>query len=214
LAKESLRVDLGRMLHDRLIAGDPTARALIASEMLPAVYERLSGYRIAYRVDDQIVQDAVTDAFFEYADYPEAFDPDRSSLEAYLRMAAYRNLQNSKEKVETQKKNETAVELDPSNRNVSWEEEFIANDERTFILSQIPGKTLEEKLAHILPDKPDQVICLLMLGGERDSAFFAEVLGLSGDTETVRRDVKRHKDRVTKVLQRFGKRLSHDDPER
>lgn len=213
MAKESLRVDPDRKLHDQLLAGDPTARALVASEVLPGVSSRISGYRIASHTDEQVVQDAVTDAFFEYVDDPQAFDPDKASLEAFLRLAAYRNLLNAINKIKSRKKNESAVELDASHRNVSWEEEVIARDERSVLLSQIPGETLEEKLAHILPEAEDRAICLLMLGGERGTDAFAEVLGLSGDAEAVRRDVKRHKDRVTKVLQRFGKRLTHDDSE-
>lgn len=208
LADESIR-DAGESLHDRLIAGDPTAPALIAEQLLPPIHGSVSRYRAARFWDEQVINDAVVDAYLDYIENPGCFKPASGSLEAFLRLAAFRNLINFIDKEATRKKYEKAVELEHAERNDSWEEQILAQDERRTILSKIPGETTEEKLAHILPDSLDQSLCLLMLGGERDTESFAELLGFAPDDPIVRREVKRHKDRITKVLQRFGKKL-HD----
>ena len=53
-------------------------------------------------------------------------------------------------------------------------------------------------------------VLFLMLEGERDTASFAEVMGISDlDTAVQRREVKKIKDRIIKRLQRLGKSLSN-----
>ena len=200
-------------LHESLLSGDPTAQSRIAEEVLPDVLAQLGSYLIAQRSDEQLVLDAVVDAFFDYVDRPSSFEPAKQGLPAFLRLAAYRNLLNLREKNAIKKKYEKAVELAHPERNDSWEEEVIERDERNALLACIPGRTLLEKVGSILPDLTDQSLCMLMLEGERETAVFAELLGLTGPTEDVRREVKRQKDRITKVLQRFGKTLHHGDPE-
>jgi hypothetical protein len=203
--------ELGQRLHERLVAGDPTAQARVAEEILPGILETFGRYRIARRSDEQLVTDAVVDAFVDYVERPAAFDPAKLNLPAFLRLAAHRNLLNLREKHATQRKYEKAVELAHADRNDIWEEELIERDERDTLLARIPGDTLAEKVASILPELTDQNLCMLMLEGERETSVFAELLGLSGAPEDVRREVKRHKDRIAKVLGRYRKNLHHGD---
>jgi DNA-directed RNA polymerase specialized sigma24 family protein len=203
----------GHRLHESLLAGDPTAQSRIAEEILPGVSEQLSRYRIAQRTDEQLAADAVVDAFIDYVERPASFDPRKLSLPAFLRLAAHRNLLNLRQKPAVQKKYEKAVELASPDRNEDWEEELIERDERHALLARIPGGSLAEKVAAILPDLTDQSLCMLMLEGERETAVYADLLGLSGEPEQLRREVKKQKDRITKVLQRYRKDLHHGGAE-
>jgi hypothetical protein len=54
----------------------------------------------------------------------------------------------------------------------------------------------------------DEQILLLILEGVRDGRRYAEVMQITHlDGPTQRREIKRAKDRITKKLQRFGKKL-------
>jgi DNA-directed RNA polymerase specialized sigma24 family protein len=205
--------ELGGQLHSRLLAGDPTAQVLVAEQILPEVLLRLSSYRIARVSDDQLVADAITDAFLAYVKQPSSYDPDGLDLKGYLAFAAHRNLLTALKKASTRKKYEQSVEVARPERNDEWEQALLEREERETLLALIPGATLEEKLASILPDPQDQGTCLLMLSGERETEVFAKLLCLTGDVDTVRREVKRRKDRITRVLQRFKKNFTHGDIE-
>jgi len=64
----------------------------------------------------------------------------------------------------------------------------------------------------LLKDEKDVAALRLILSGERSTERLAEVLGLSElPQEQMRREVKRHRDRLMKILERFGKE-DPDDP--
>jgi hypothetical protein len=149
----------------------------------------------------------VVDAYFEYVAAHARFDPAKLDLFGYLLMAADRNFRNAQQKESTRRKYENAVELRAPDRNAQVDE-LAERDERGRRLSLIPGASLQEKVEHILPDPADQRICMLMLKGERKTEAFACALGLSGEAGLIRREVKRRKDRIGKILQRFKR--GHD----
>jgi RNA polymerase sigma-70 factor (ECF subfamily) len=65
----------------------------------------------------------------------------------------------------------------------------------------------EEDLMSLLQDPKDRQILALRLRGERSTEAFAEILGISHlPTDAQRREVKRAKDRIDKVLRRKGGR--------
>jgi hypothetical protein len=65
----------------------------------------------------------------------------------------------------------------------------------------------EEDMMGLLQDAKDRQILALRLQGERRTAAFAEILGVSHlSIEVQRREVKRAKDRIDKILRRRGGR--------
>lgn len=68
--------------------------------------------------------------------------------------------------------------------------------------------TLLGRVAEEFPDPVDRQVISLMLAGERRTVAFSNVLGLQALSQREQqRAVKRHKDRITKRLQRLGGKL-------
>jgi hypothetical protein len=87
------------------------------------------------------------------------------------------------------------VELDPVAGNLLQQEEGAQLHQQ------------EEGLMNLLQDPKDRQILALRLEGERRTAVFAEILGVSHlPMEVQRREVKRAKDRIDKILRRKGGR--------
>ena len=201
---------LSNHLHELLVHGDPTATALIAEEILPEVMSQLRCRKEAKGCDEQVLFDAMYDGFFEYTNKPDQFQVTKSSLLAFLTLAAHRNLLNSRRSARTRLKYEKSVEVPPAAGNSSLEEENVdRRDEQQWLLSLVPGNSLDEKIASLLTDPVDQRICKLMLQGERSTAEFTKITGLTGDVKKLAAEIKRRKDRITKALERAGARLRH-----
>jgi hypothetical protein len=198
----------GIELHELLVQGRIDAPQLIAKEILPQVMEELKRRKSAKRCDEDMLYDSIYDAFFEYVDAPRHFNANRLSLVGFLGMAAYRNLLNAKRDAKTRSKYEKSVELSLSAGKLLSEGE-IEMDEQDSRLEVISGESLVDKVASLLPDPTDQKLCLLMLHGERKTAEFAKIAGLATDDKGTAREIKRHKDRIKKVLERSEIRLTH-----
>jgi hypothetical protein len=205
VAETELKVR-GEKLHKLMVHEDVTAPALIATEILPQVMSDLKRRKPARRCDDDVLSDAICDAFLEYKDKPKRYDPIKLSLVAYLGLAAYRNLLNAKRDARTRLKYENSVELPRVAGKIIVETSDQA-EEQERLLSLIPGKTMEEKIAGLLPDLMDQRICLLMLQGERSTVVFAKAVGMA-ESKDARQEIKRRKDRIKKVLERTRARLT------
>src|SRR5713101_3318148 len=89
------------LLHEGLLAGDPTAPAGVADALFAPLVERL---RKAYpRVDPDLVTSAAIDAWQSYVKAPEKFDPSKGkSLLGYLKMAAEGDLLNALDRLKRQ----------------------------------------------------------------------------------------------------------------
>jgi RNA polymerase sigma-70 factor (ECF subfamily) len=62
----------------------------------------------------------------------------------------------------------------------------------------------------LFPDPRDRQVADLVLDGERSIEPFARLLGLEGlPVDERRREVKRHKDRIKKRLERYGQGIRH-----
>lgn len=192
----------GESFHRRLLAGDRTA----SSELVAAYVERLIA-RLKYRFRDQLhtvgdpdlSRDAATDALMDYILHPGKYRPEKRGLFGYLEMAASRDLINKLTYLGRRADNEDPlldVELPDTRRNTEVERlDEAGNREaiRTAILS--------------LSSARDREVALLMFDGERSTEVFARVLGVMGLPDLQRqREVKRHKDRLKKHLQRHQER--------
>jgi len=186
-------------LHKRLLQGDRTASEEIARQLLAPLARQLS--RKFPFTDEQIVSDGVTDSILDYCEKPQQFDATRGvPLEGFLHMAARRNVSNllrgekrrkAREGRYGQASLESPVELYVSAGNLLQEDKKIR-------VQRPQGEAIT-----ILTDKKDQRIHELRLQGERRTQVFAQILGIDHlPTEVQRRQVKRAKDRIDKLLER------------
>jgi hypothetical protein len=199
------RLDSSQLLglHRRLCDGDRTASEELAELILDTLMEGIS--RQFPRSDEAMRYEAVTKAFLYYCAQPHQFNAARNvPLHLFLLMASKYDMLNllrgeARRKVHEEEAGHlyaiSAVELDPVVGNLLQKEE---NEQRHH---------LEEEMMSLLQDPKDRQILALRLQGERRTEAFAEILGISHlPIEGQRREVKRTKDRIDKILRRHGGR--------
>lgn len=203
--------ELGLRLHEQLLAGDPTATARIAEEFWDYVEKRLTR-RYSPLSDPHLIPMAITDALMNYFQRPTQFDPDKSSLPAYLYMSARGDLLNALERGRAEPKQVSIVESveveeDESEEEVEVPAQYNLEAEVLARLSSVPGR-----LDEVFPDAVDRALVELILESVRDTREFAAVLHIQGlPTEEQAKTVKRHKDRLKKMLQRHQTELLKDE---
>jgi len=189
-------------LHRRLLAADPVAPAELTQHALDALADELR--RGSHRIrDDCVVFDAATDAILELAKRPQAFDPARLHLWAYLKMAARGNLANilKKERRHHDRVLRFAVvELRGSagNIEIASPSDDVADQEiaRARIDALVTGPINSMSVE-------DLAVLRLIAAGERATGPYATILGLAHQPESEQRHfVKQAKDRLLKRLKR------------
>jgi hypothetical protein len=193
-------------LHQRMIASDPIAPAEIAEFFLlhrqPTLPDILRGL-YPQLADPHVIDMAVDDALLDYLKQPDHFDPDIIPLCSFLRMVADRNVRNLIHPTKLQSHTiqmSDFVELDASGAEyeLDIQDDFDLED-----YVAIRNSGVWPRLREILPDERDRQVLRLMMEGIRDTSAYAEVLAISHlPAEDRTREVKRHKDRVKKHLQR------------
>jgi RNA polymerase sigma-70 factor (ECF subfamily) len=185
-------------LHRRLLDGDRVASEELVEVLLGHLVNEMT--RKFRRTDVHLLSDGVTDALLEYCLKPRAFDAGRGvPLDRFLAKAAWRNIANSlrgerrrqiRERKSLQLSDEKVVELQPTMGNP------IQNE----------PENLQQQLDEIrrsLENPTDGEILDLRVMGERRTEPFAKVMGISHlPIDQQRREVKRAKDRIDKVLRR------------
>jgi RNA polymerase sigma-70 factor (ECF subfamily) len=187
-------------LHLRLIAGDPTATLDSIERWLPHLV-RLLGMRFAQVAaeDEHIITTAAIDALLSYTANPQQYNPERGTLSYYLYMLAYGDLLNALRSRSKRSKAEIPIPVAESSALI--EDNDIANE----VASSLDAQTTLERIRSILTGPEDHLILSLMLAGERSTAVYAQALGISHLPESEQRAiVKRHKDRISRRLERLG----------
>jgi len=186
-------------LHRRLLTGDRTASEEVVRLLHASLTQEVSAQ---FRHTDQhIIWDGVIDAMLDYCARPQQFDAERGvSLTRFLRLAARRNIMNRLRGEQRRKAREEAaghawavssVELDPAVGNLLQKEESTQRQQQQAVLTKA------------LPNPGDQQLLALRLQGVRRTEAFAEILGITHlPIEIQRREVKRAKDRIDKMLRR------------
>jgi hypothetical protein len=192
----------GLRLHLHLCDGDPVASAQICRAYVAPLCDWLAGPFA--RVDPHVRETAVHEAVMHYLQSPQAYDPRRADLAAYLRMAARRDLENL-----------LAQERRHHRRRIPWSDVELGEEHRN-----IPGRA--EEPSHRLEQQEEaaawrasldafragltpaeECVLHLLLAGERSTRAFALALGLQGlSADGEAREVKRVKDRLKKRLER------------
>ncbi len=187
-------------LHDRLLRGDRLASEELSRLVLPALAAETA--RKFPRVDEQIVNDGVSDAVLDYCTNPQRFDTAQHvPLDRFLATAAWRNVANlrvgerrrkQRERRAGGKKCETDVALDPVARNIQQEEQRQAEQKREVLFAALKTPRDREMLA-------------LWLDGVKDTGEFARVLNITDLPFQKQKDeVYRNKERIIRFLRRRG----------
>lgn len=187
------------ILHNRLLGDDPTATV----DIFNAVADKLEGY-LRYRfpdlapsVDPDIYLSAAHDTLTDYFKNPSKFDPDKRGLMGYLRMAAYRDMQNLLDKERRHAKGRTSLD----------DVEFSAsdgNDISDAVIDRIEAHRIRDELARDMTGQ-EMIVFDLMVDGECSSEVAADALGIEHlSPSRRRREVKRIKDRITRRIRRRG----------
>lgn len=189
-------------IHERLLAGDPIAPAELAEEALDALVEELR-MRYPRLKDADLPADAATDALMDYIKRPEQFDSEKRGLWGFLVMAAQRDLQNVLARSGRRNQKEISlnhVEVEAMAGNKETEEEKAG--------ARIDAERMRGRIAELFEDPIDQKLVELVIENERSTRAFARALGIEDLSEAEqRKQVKQHKDRIKKRLQRYGERF-------
>lgn len=189
-------------LHLQLVAGDKTASDECVVRWLPNLIRRLSSRNpvIAAR-DEQLIAAAALDTLFDYTLNPDKYDPERASLGYYLFNAAQRDLINALAREKTQRRDAISIHsveffLPGGNK---FEEEIIG---------RVDAAALMERVMEEITDPLDRHMLALLLQGERTTAAYTKVLNIDHLPEHEQKAiVKRHKDRISKRLERLGESI-------
>ena len=205
-------IQSGNELHLRLLAGAPTATSEIAELFLQPLVDQFK--RIFQQVGDpHLVESTVIDAFVDYFERPQQFDPQRGNLYAFLYLKAKSDILNA---LKPSKLDQSLlslaelVELDDNQMvyGIELAEDMDIEQQVTNQLSPVWSR-----LAEIIPGKTDLELVRLMMSGARETQLFAQILGINDlPADEQARQVKQHKDRLKKVIQRHIRRdeLSDD----
>jgi DNA-directed RNA polymerase specialized sigma24 family protein len=152
------------------------------------------------KTDLHLVSDGATDALLDYCAKPAAFDTSqRVPLDRFLANAAWRNIANLL-RGEKRRKAREEKSVDFAGENVV---ELPLTAGNSLQNETLDTKHQLEELARLLPDPTDRKVFALRATGERRTQQFANVMGISHLTmERQRREVKKAKDRIDKVLER------------
>ena len=187
------------ILHNRLLDDDPTATVDIFNAVAHKL-ERYLRYRfpdLAPGADPHIYVSAVYDTLTDYFKNPSKFDPDKRGLMGYLRMAAYRDMQNLFVKESRHAKGRTS--LDDVEFSVSG-----GNDISDAVIDRIEAQRIRDELARDMTEQ-EMIVFVLMVEGERSFEVAADALGIAHLPPPQRRmEVKRIKDRITRRIRRRG----------
>ncbi len=193
-------------IHQRLLAQDPTAANDLAVAYLEALVIWLG--ETDPRVAEDIRVEAAEDAILALIRKPVSYDPELQTLEVYLRMSARGDLRNRLRREQRHNKGRmalTTVELSPDAGK------YLGRTDDP----SLPLRVAEEKrgIAEAIPDpvrrglsETDRRALELILQRERRTSVYAELYGLLHlPAKEQRGEVKRHKDRLKKVLRRAGR---------
>lgn len=195
---DHLQPDVLLRLHRRLLEGDRVAPAeLIECLLRPLIGEMKHKYPTT---DVHLVSDGVTDALLDYCARPRIFDQARGvPLNCYLATAAWRNIANIL-RGETRRKTREAKAVEMADQNVVELYLPTGNLLQNAVLGTTQG---HDELARLLPDPTDQQVFKLKSLGERRTEAFAKAMGIAHlPIEQQRREVKKTKDRIDKIMER------------
>jgi len=149
------------ILRERFHNDDMTAREELTRLLLPRLVSHLARRRTD--LDDAVIQEAAEDALLAYFRRPSDYDPQRSPLESFLRLAALNNLRDAMRRIRRRLLHEISVGDDLPDRSASdpalsygwrdlravWRAAHTDN-ERAFLRARLRGERRVQALADLL----------------------------------------------------------------
>lgn len=193
-------------VYRRLLAGEADAPYDLVEVLLEPLVAALRR-KFPSLPDPNLTIDAATDSLFRLIQNPQRFDPERGTLWNYLVMDAVGDLRNAWQKEQRRWRREQPLD------RVAFDLPDGKSDVEGTILRKLApegipdngnvAEVLARLRAEIAPQ--DWQVLLLMGQGERRTAIYAQVLGITDLPLTEqRRRVKRVKDRLRLMLKRRG----------
>ena len=195
--------DEGQALHERLLAGDPTAPADLALTYLDRVADWLIRRNPRVAAEDCVT--ATIDALLALIKDPATYHPGRQTLEVYLRLSAsgdLKNLLRRERRHSSRRADWEAVELSPVVGKYLWDE---GGDPARIVErhEEAPPPTPQRSPVALSP--AEERALTLLDAGERKTEVYAAALGVADlPPAQQRREVKRGKDRLKKRRERAG----------
>ena len=153
--------------------------------------------------DEALIMEAVNEAFWGYYKNPQTFDPNQNSLQRFLEIAADRDMRNilkREEKFLTKRQLPESVELEEIFWNGVKRDNQSADEN---LIRQQSFELVDKELSIHFTNEVDLLLAKMILLEERDTKVFSDVLKIQGlPMDEQRREIKRNKDRIKKVLER------------
>lgn len=183
------------LLFERLVEGEETA----SSELFSLYYDDVYRYfkKVFHgRLKEDDLLDLIAESLFKFIDKPQKFDPAKGSLKKYLQADVRYDIINH-----LKKKSPNYVELDEGFRNSMVKED---NPEISFMKKELLEKA-EAMLQDWFEDEVDFKIAWNVVCQTRETQHYANILGIDHyPIDKQKKEVKRHKDRIKKRLERRG----------
>jgi RNA polymerase sigma-70 factor (ECF subfamily) len=188
-----------RVLHERVVQHDPVASTDVFMTYMDRIVKVLM-QRLG--CDEDAAYDSTVEVIFTYIHKPARYDPGKGRLFSYLMQAAKHRAVDKRRSADARARREQDfVELPARTPKEEMEDSVEA---------RLVMKRLVER--GYLKNERDWDALGLILSGERSTEVLAVALGLTSlPKEELKRAVKRHRDRLMKLLERFGKEDSDDE---
>ncbi|WP_342374554.1 sigma-70 family RNA polymerase sigma factor [Myxococcus stipitatus] len=183
-------------LHARVLKGpaDPTARLDVHRAFNDTLIYVLR-QEVKCLLDEAI--DSAVDAVLAYLAAPQRFDASLSRLSTYLTRIAKRKALDRLRSRKSQ---------DRRNQEYAGVVELVARAPNEDLEATVEARLLAERMEALGFSPREQAFLRLVLQGEGSTERLAEALGLGPmPEEERRREVKRHRDRLMKRLERLGR---------
>ncbi|MES1221390.1 MAG: hypothetical protein ABUT20_38170 [Bacteroidota bacterium] len=184
-------------LHNLILTGDDRAFAMLCDKHLENVIQSIVQFNPkVHFTDSSLIPQIVIDSFYSYFEKPEKFNGAKQSLFRFLIMDAEADLKN--ELAREKRLASKLAPIGPANEN-----EPESGTPELQMINREAELILQTELSGLFENEIDVEIANLILLRERDTSIYAEVLKITHlNFEEQQREVKRHKDRIKKVLAR------------
>ncbi|MFP2924245.1 sigma factor [Pyxidicoccus sp. 3LG] len=188
-------------LHERVLQKDPVAHADVFKAFMDPILRILQEED---RCSGDDANDSAIDALFAYLGAPQRYDRSRARLSTYLIHAAKRRAMDRRRSREARDRRE---------REFAVTTDIQARNPKDVLDAAVEARRAVDLLETIRMGPRELLFLKLILQGESSTAKLAEVLGKSDLPEAEqRREVKRHRDRLMKMLERLGREHPDDRP--
>ncbi|GEN11427.1 NB-ARC domain-containing protein [Myxococcus fulvus] len=175
-------------------------KPVVVEDILRVSTPRIALYvRDRLKCDEEIAHDAAVDAVVSYLNNPDRYDPSKYDLDEYLSQAALHQARD---------RSRAAFAKSRREQQFASELELSLRDPREQMEQSVEANNALKKLVArgYLKDEKDMAALAMLLQGERSTERLAKALGLDAlKQEQMRREVKRQRDRLMKILERFGR---------